>query len=301
MTLRRYDLNLLTVLDSLLRHRNVTRAGKEVGLSQSATSHALTRLRDLFGDQLLEPSGRQMVLSHRAETLVQPLGRALDLLNSLFNTGAFEPATSIRQFNVGTSDYVAILVLPTFAQKLEASAPGIVTHFTWAEKDIAKKLRSGQLDLALVPHGTLADEDLHSHPLFTDDLVVIASADNKEVGKSLNVETYERMPHARFRREQSGGQSYADLQLQHSGLAVQASILVSNFLLLPFAISGTKCLALLHKRLAERFRKAAGIKILEPPFPTTKLHVHAYWSHAAHADPAHKWFRTQLFEVCEKI
>ena len=86
MTLRRYDLNLLTVLDALLRHRNVTRAGKGVGLSQSATSHALTRLRDLFGDQLLEPSGRQMVLSHRAETLVQPLSRALDLLNSLFNT-----------------------------------------------------------------------------------------------------------------------------------------------------------------------------------------------------------------------
>lgn len=301
MTLRRYDLNLLAVLDALLRHRNVTRAGKEVGLSQSATSHALTRLRELFGDQLLEPSGRQMLLSHRAETITQPLGRALDLLNSLFDARGFDPATSIRQFNVGTSDYVAILVLPSFAKNLSACAPGVVTHFTWAEKDIAKKLRASQLDLALVPHGTLSDEDMHSHPLFTDDLVVIASADNPEIGDSLDAETYERMPHARFKREQSGGQSYADLQLQHSGLNVEASILVSNFLLLPFAISGTKCLALLHKRLAERLRDTAGIKVLKPPFPTTQLHVHAYWSHAAHSDPAHKWFRTQLFEICEAL
>jgi LysR family nod box-dependent transcriptional activator len=301
MTLRRYDLNLLTVLDALLRHRNVTRAGKEVGLSQSATSHALTRLREQFGDPLLQSSGREMLLTHRAEAISGPLGEALDILDLIFESKSFEPATSIRQFKIGTADYVAVLVVPSLLQRIEQGAPRITTQVTWAEKDIARKLRANQLDLALVPHGTITDEDLHSHTLFTDDLVVVASADHPDIGAELDAATYARLPHAKFRREQGGGVSYADLQLLHSGLDVKASVIVSSFLQLPFVISGTRSVALLHRRLAEKFKTVAGIRILEPPFPTTKLMVQAYWSHAANSDPGHRWYRETLFETCANL
>lgn len=300
MSLRRYDLNLLTALEALLRHRNVTRAGKELGLSQSATSHALIRLRQQFNDQLLVQSGREMLLTHRAETIFGPLEGALQALERIVEQKKFDPSTSVRRFKVGTADYVAFLTVSKLMQELEQTAPGVTLHVTWAEKDIQRKLRANELDVALIPRGHVEDDDLHSQTLFTDDLVVIASADHPEIGTTLDRATYERLPHARFRRDAGGGKSFADIQLLHNQLQPSAAVLVSDFLLLPFVISGTRCVSLIHRKLAEGLKESARIRILEPPFATAKLHVEAYWSHAAHSDPGHRWFRQILFGACSR-
>src|SRR5688572_31783698 len=67
------DLNLLVVLDALFSEKSVTRTGERIHLSQSATSGALSRLREYFKDDLLVPVGRKMVLTPLAEELAQPL------------------------------------------------------------------------------------------------------------------------------------------------------------------------------------------------------------------------------------
>src|SRR5215813_11432238 len=77
MQLGSVDTNLVVTLLALLRHQNVTRAAREVGLSQSSMSHALARLRAQFADPLLVPAGRGLVLSERGKELVEPVATAV--------------------------------------------------------------------------------------------------------------------------------------------------------------------------------------------------------------------------------
>lgn len=296
MTLRRYDLNLLPVLDALLRHRSVTRAGQELGLSQSATSHALTRLRDLLNDQLLVASGNEMQLTQLAKAMAGSLGGALETLESLLDREAFDPATSRRHFRIGTGDYVALLLLPELLPRIGRIAPGVTLQITWDTDDMAHKLRTKRLDFAVLPRGALPDEDLHMRSLYADELVIATAQDHPEVGDTIDLDTFLRLPYASFQLENDNIKSFAHTELENNRLHPRQSLLVSNFMLLPFILSGSRHVALLPRRFAERMRESARIKLLTPPFPTSTLHIAAYWSHLAHSDPGHRWLRRQLFE-----
>src|SRR5512145_3122203 len=100
------DLNLLPVFEALLETGSVTAAAKRVGLTQSATSRALSRLRDTFGDPLFVRSGRGLVSTQRARELAGPLARTLGELEALLEGRArFDPATARRRFVVAAIDY----------------------------------------------------------------------------------------------------------------------------------------------------------------------------------------------------
>src|SRR5271156_1276716 len=93
------DLNLLVVLDALLRERNVTRAASRIGITQSAASHALARLRALTGDELLVRGPAGMVPTTRAESMAGPVRRALeDMGRVLAPHAAFDPGTASLRF-----------------------------------------------------------------------------------------------------------------------------------------------------------------------------------------------------------
>src|ERR1043166_326849 len=125
MNLVAIDLNLLVVCDALLRERHVGRAATAIGRSQPAVSHALSRLRALFGDPLLVASGRRMILSPRADGLREPLGRALRSVRGLFDAERFDAATSKRVFRLMMPDYLAAAILPALITKLRSEAPNV--------------------------------------------------------------------------------------------------------------------------------------------------------------------------------
>lgn len=125
MNLSAIDLNLLRVLDALLREGHVGRAAARVGLSQPATSHALRRLRDLFGDPLLVQIGRRMVLSPRAEMLRLPLERVLQDIGGLIDPAPFSPETSRRTFRLMMPDLVGDQIGPLLVERLSSAAPGV--------------------------------------------------------------------------------------------------------------------------------------------------------------------------------
>ena len=106
------DLNLLVVLDALLSEKSVTRTGERIHLSQSATSGALSRLREYFKDDLLVPVGRKMVLTPLAEELAQPLRELLQQAEVVIRRKpAFSPESSERRFRIVMSDYIAIVIM----------------------------------------------------------------------------------------------------------------------------------------------------------------------------------------------
>lgn len=300
MTLRKYDLNLLTILDALLRNRSVTQAGVELGLTQSATSHALLRLREQFDDKLLVPSGRSMVLSHRAEALAGPVSELLQMAERILDADTFDAGTAIRRFKVGMGDYVAFVMLSDIVERIQVDAPNVTLQATWAGRDIASKLLLGDLDLAIVPEFA-ASEPIHSKRLFSDEFVVIAAKRRRDIGDSIDSEAFQQQRYASFRNDASGSTSFADLQLAKNQISPKNTLFVPNFLLLPFVVASTECVALVHRRTAERMSALLPIKLIRPLFELEPLRVNAYWSHKAQNNPGHRWFREQLYEVCQKL
>jgi DNA-binding transcriptional LysR family regulator len=119
------DMNLLVTLEALLEEAHVRRAGERVGLSQPATSHALARLRDLFGDPLLVRVGTAMVRTPKAEALRKPLAEFVASAKAVLSMEEFSPRTSRRRFRIMLPDLVCHLMMPTVMQRLSKAAPGV--------------------------------------------------------------------------------------------------------------------------------------------------------------------------------
>ncbi|MEO0360948.1 MAG: LysR family transcriptional regulator, partial [Pseudomonadota bacterium] len=125
MDLSQSDLGLLLALDALFEEEAVTPAAKRLGISQPAMSAQLARLRRLFDDPLLIPSGRRMVLTERARAIREPLRRHLSDLDALVREAArFDPATTDATFRVMGTDYVHAAMGPALSRRLAARAPG---------------------------------------------------------------------------------------------------------------------------------------------------------------------------------
>src|SRR6218665_3298394 len=125
--LRRVDLNLLIVFETLMHERSVTRAAEKLFLGQPAISAALARLRTLFDDPLFVRTGRSMEPSARAMEIFALLSPALDSISTAVSRAAeFNPATSTAVFRIGLSDDVEFGLLPPMLKRLRAEAPGVV-------------------------------------------------------------------------------------------------------------------------------------------------------------------------------
>src|SRR4051794_6382549 len=144
------DLNLALVLHALLAERSVSRAAKRLGLSQSATSHALARLRSALEDPLFVRVPHGIVPTPRAEALEDALAAGLALLEqSLLPPQRFEPARHARRFRIAATDYVEFLLLPRFLGALASEAPNIDVWVRPYSDDALVALQRGDLDFVL--------------------------------------------------------------------------------------------------------------------------------------------------------
>src|SRR5262245_60471355 len=140
------DLNLLRVLDVLLEERSVTRAGARLGLSQSAVSHALNRLRHMLNDDLLVrgPSGMQP--TPRALEVGRGVHLALNQLQSALAPADFDPATTTRRFGLITGLYAAAVLVPALADRIGVLAPRAELAVDEFDPDLLDRLDSHQVD-----------------------------------------------------------------------------------------------------------------------------------------------------------
>ncbi|MEU4312266.1 LysR family transcriptional regulator [Nocardia sp. NPDC024068] len=300
-SLRNLDLNLLTTLDALLTERNVTRAAENLGLSQPAVSAALRRLRRHFHDELLHRSGNRYELTPLAEQLREPAAAALVGIQRVFDAvPVFDPATSSREFTVLVSDYAATVFCDQLATVLAEQAPGVrlrLDQQTGAHIDQApESLRTA--DGTFLPHGFLTD--MPSLDVFTDSWVLIVSADNTEVGDTVTLEQLAELPWVVTYHAPTAF-TPAARQLRMIGIEPDIRVVVQSFLAVPFMVTGTRCVALLQRRLADRLADAAQVRVLPCPWEVVPL-VEAFWWHPTHrADPAHQWLRSVLTEVSAEV
>src|SRR5258706_9294120 len=147
-----FDLNLLLALDALLSERSVTRASARIGITQSAASHALARLRKLTGDELLVRGKGGMVPTLRSEAMAAPLRRAIEgIRRTLSPPPAFAPKTARLRAFIGTSDYAELVLLPGVMARLGREAPGVELRVVALRDEPGSDLASGKLDVVLMP------------------------------------------------------------------------------------------------------------------------------------------------------
>jgi len=301
-TLRSVNLNLLPVLRELLYRRNVTRAAEALGMSQSAVSEALGRLRAHFRDDLLVPHGRTLLPTALAERLELSLTVTLGQLEGILFESAFDPATSEGVMLIATADYVVMTLAPQLFGILRKEAPRLSVQFLDVSLSSISELKLGRLDMIIVPTEVREEDfaDAEREFLFEDELVCIASADTR-LTEPLTPEIFEAAPHAFYCADRASLSSFEAGALQRAGLNPDELLRVNSFMLLPFLVENSDALAIIQRRLAIRLAAATRIKILQPPVPLPSVKLRAYWSRARTRDPMHRWFREQVVRAAQSI
>lgn len=301
--LRRFNLNLLPILDALLDTRNVTRAGERFDLTQPAASAALAKLRAAFGDELLVPVGRDLRLTPKAERIREPVRQLLELLETAFESNDLDPAGWSGEFIMATADAVAALVLPSLVDKLDKVAPGLTLRVTNITRSSVSNLRSEDIDMIIAPPQIIDDVALMSRRLFSDRFVVVHSKDHppppehelSEYMKRGHIATVIDAPHIGGPPRSHFSSEIDQLRSTQRNLAV-----VPYYSLLPLLVAGTPRLALMQERLVKRLMEFLPVSYVDPPQPLPPLDLHMFWSPKYNDDPRHVWLRNSIFEVCER-
>ncbi len=304
MRFKKLDLNLLVTLDALLQERNISRAAERINLSQPAMSNALGRLREYFGDELLIPVGRQMMLTPRAESLQQPVREILLRVDSdVVAPAVFDPATSIRSFSMLVSDFTTTVFMPPLLRALYSSAPLVQIHLEPQGRTPHELLEEGEADFLIIPMQYVSS--LHPCvPLFEDDYVVVSWEDHPTIRDSLSREQYLQAGHVVSSIGSGGNRNLPVLEgwfLEREGIARKIEVTASTMAALPSLVVGTARLATVHRRIAMHAQQHLPIRIWPSPMKIPKLVQMLQWNKVREADPGLRWIRDLCLEIGSKI
>jgi DNA-binding transcriptional LysR family regulator len=187
MDIRKIDLNLLVVLDALLRLQNVSRAAEALGMSQPALSYALKRLRPLLDDPLFVRSARGMQPTPRAQQLAEPLRAVLDMVQrDVLQQPRFDPATTERSVTFNMADVGELVFLPRLLAHLKVAAPGIdVRTVSTPPSLLEDALRSGAVDLAVGYFPGMDGAAIYQQRLFSHSFVCLVRKDHPTIGQHI--------------------------------------------------------------------------------------------------------------------
>jgi LysR family transcriptional regulator, nod-box dependent transcriptional activator len=289
MTLQRLDLNLLLALDALLTECNITHAGKKLHLSPSAVSGALARLRDYFGDELLSPLGRKMVLTPLGESLRQPVRDCLlQIQATLENRPTFDASTAQRRFRLMMSDYVATVIGGALLARLEKEAPGIRLELLENGERPWEVMARGEIDVLIVPNGIVHPEHPFE-PLFEDDFVGVCWQENGLIGERPTVEECLSVGHVVARIGQTRPPTIDAWFFERFGMQRRVDAITMTFCNVPHLLVGTQRIGFMHRRLAETYSRALPLRLFTPPVAMPRLVESVQWHRFRDRDPGTRW------------
>ncbi|OWT65668.1 LysR family transcriptional regulator [Candidimonas nitroreducens] len=297
------DLNLLTALDVLLSEQSVTKAAHRLGLSPSAMSRTLSRLRAATGDQLLVQAGRTLVPTPHAERLglhVHELARNARAVLQPVST-APDIARLERTFTIRANDGFVDLLGAPLATAIGRAAPHVRIRYIAKHDKDAQALREGMIDLEIGVIGTAAPE-LKTRLLFHDRFVGICRAGHPLLQKpGVTPKHYAGYRHVVVsRKRQFAGP--VDDALGQLGLRRTIVMVVPTYANAMQIVRHSDLLGLIpHSSLGSAAGSHAaneGLQYFELPVRTPRIKISAIWHPRLHADPAHRWLRDTILEVC---
>lgn len=296
------DLNLLVALQALLEERSVTRAARRLNISQPAMSAALNRLRDYFQDDILAAHGKVMHATPRAESLLAPVRRTLAELDLLLTSSTgFEPASSQRTFRIVASDYIAASVIGPLALRLAACAPGLRLELMLPCEEAAQLVMSGQADLTITPADFL-DTEQPAELLCEEPQRVVGWRENPAFANGrISAGDFARLGHVAVHVGSNRIPSFADGVLDRLDRPRRIEITCGCFTLVPWLLSGTQRLAVLHERLALQVAERFPLVHAPMPFEFPVMREMIQFHRARTEDEGLRWLRAQLKQQARAV
>ena len=295
--LAKLDLNLLVALDALLSERSVTRAARAIGVSQSAMSHALSRLRAVFGDELLTRAPDGMRPTPRALTLHAPLRAALiQIVEMTSSATIFDPATADVTFSLGIPDSTEVLLMPQLVGHLQARAPGVklLLHTTDRHR-ILEDLDSGRVDLGIgvFEHG----QTHHKRRLLNkENYLCVFNAELVGVTPPISLDDYVRLPHLLTSLVESA-HGVVDDALAKIGRTRTIALTSPRFNAMPFVVRQAPVIATMHSRLARFFGDSMGLAVSPAPIDLPDVAISMIWHSSNDSIPGQRWLRETILEL----
>jgi DNA-binding transcriptional LysR family regulator len=309
--LRTFDLNLLKVFDAVMAERSLTKAAKQLSLTQPAVSNAVRRLRDALGDELLLRQGRTLQPSARALELWPSVREALGGLQAVLAPSVFDPATADNAFVLAMADSTAAELLPSLLAVLGEQAPGVSLRvLPLTSRDPRKLLDDGHADLA-IGHFPAALADLTARAqvgetasilhrrLFQGEYVCVMRAGHPLCNGPL---TLSRYCSARHMLVSFSGRAFGfvDEALALQGRTRRVVLTVSQFFVAGKVVSETDLLTVLPRHFINVTGIGDQLVQCDLPFEVPVVQVDALWHLRQDASSAQAWLRSKVMGLADK-
>lgn len=301
------DLNLLRIFDVVLEERSVTRAGARLGLTQSAVSHALNRLRYTLNDELFVrgPSGMQP--TPRALEIGPQVHAALTQLETAIAPGGFDPATSDRRFTLAAGAYACAVLGPPLVARLQQTAPRAELAITDRTADLMDRIDARQVDF-MVSSLVSGPDRLAQEPLISEELAWVARSQSPlALRNQVDLEALVEPSHVVISRSRdeavSGGlvtrASWDDagaleVALAERGLRRRVGVTVPDTYSALAIASRSDMPALAPRRLVSLAAQSGRVKLIEPPYRSPNVEISLVFLRDRLNDPGIVWMRDQI-------
>jgi DNA-binding transcriptional LysR family regulator len=313
------DLNLLRVFDVMLEERNVTRAGARLGLTQSAVSHALSRLRYALNDELFVrgPSGMQP--TPRALEMGPQVHAALNQLQAALTFPDFDPASSEQRFTMVAGAYACGVLAPPVVERLARDAPLSELVIVEQTADMLERLDARRVDF-LVGGVVAAPERFARETILTESLAWVVRAGHPLLGGGeIDLKALASVPHAVISRT---GPGYGEEGAERRNLVTQASWEDAGALEAALAARGlsrrvgvrvpdtysalaiasrSDMATLIPRRLALLSAQSGRLTLIEPPYPSPAVEVSLLYLQERLNEPAIAWMRDLVCGVAARL
>lgn len=292
--LKDMDLNLVVALDALLSVEEIGLAAAKMGVTPSAMSHALRRLRRQFGDPLLVKGKGRMIKTAKAEALAAPVRKALiELQRALLANEPFVPETSTHSVIIATNDYGDMILLPRLVRLISKQAPGIsikVAHFD-PETSLVP-IEAGEIELAIC-HPLKQATGIHQQVIFDDDFCCAVRRDHPVINDGFSVQTYLGLPHLAI-APRGLQRDPIERALARLGKKRHIALSVPNLNTAPMIVATTDLVLTAPRRCIIAWQNVIPLTLLEAPFDAPSFEMAMIWHERFQHDPAHRWLREAL-------
>ena len=287
--------DLKTVL-AILEAGTVTRAAEHMGMSQSALSYQLDRMRSRFGDPLFVRVGSRMAPTPFARLLADPAARIMRIVGEIGGLAAFDPLTTTREFRIGLTELGAITALPTLVRRMAERAPRArLSPVNVDPATMLQALESGAMDIAAVsfpvPHDLLVRQRLYER-----DYVCVVRKDHPTIGDSMTMREFADTP--RIETPVSlVARAWLEDEMSRMQLQTKVSMSTRHVAAIPFIVAACDCAAIIPREVFELFVPSSGIRAVALPIEIPPIQVYQYWHPCMGSDPAVTFFRELIFET----
>lgn len=291
--LRNFDLNLLISLDCLLEEKQITKAGQRIGLTQSAMSRSLSRLRELFNDELLVRGANGLELTIKAKEIRPELTKVLNSIHQLTTLKKFDPRSFEGEIRISTTDYGSTELMPKSFLNLRNAMPNLKVSVTSTQMQSLEELKNGVIDLIIgirVPD----TQNIHQIPFYTEQMVIVANNEHplhKSKNKDISNQQYVMISNIYNRKTQ------IEQGLEAQGVYIDIAMRTPHFVSALEICSNSNLLLFLPKRLAQRTAESYGLKRIKSPYTLPSYDYSLIWHEMSNNSAAYSFIREFLLKT----